>query len=293
MTNNDIDGRIDLHAHTTASDGTLTPVELVLLAVQKKLAAIAITDHDTINGVEEALKAGDENGLCVVPGVEISLDYKGPKVGGRSGWMHLLVYYIDPKGSLAGELSELQQWRAERNHRIIRKLNELGIKITLEDVAAVAGGGQLGRPHFARVLLNKGYVEVLQEAFDKYLAKGAPAYEDKRRLTAHQAIAMTKEGGAVAVLAHPYSLGLKEDELRKKLIELKSMGLGGIEVIYPEHDQKYRTLLVSLAGELDLLITGGSDFHGANKPNIELGTGIDGNVDVPAACLSALQNRKA
>lgn len=288
----DIQGRIDLHAHTTASDGTLTPAELIRHASEIELGAIAITDHDTVDGVPEAMKAGSQTGVHVVPGVEISLAYEGPKVSGRSGWMHLLVYYIDSKGSLAGELSELQRWRAERNHRIIRKLNELGIDITLDDVAAVAGGGQLGRPHFARVLLNKGYVQVLQEAFDKYLAKGAPAYEDKRRLTAEEAIKLANECGAFPVLAHPYSLGLGKHELRQRLDDLKSMGLRGIEVIYPEHDDKYRALLTSLAKDMELSITGGTDFHGANKPEIKLGSGKAGNVNVDASYLLALRKIK-
>ncbi|HUU03144.1 MAG TPA: PHP domain-containing protein [Myxococcota bacterium] len=279
---------IDLHAHTTASDGTLTPAQLMRHAADLGLSAVAITDHDTLEGLSEARAAGESLGVEVVPGIEISLDYKGPKTAGRSGWMHLLVYFIDPHGSLASELADLKRWRAERNGRMIGKLNELGVDITLDEIAAVSGGGQIGRPHFAAVLIEKGYVDNRQQAFDRYLAKGSPAYEDKRRLAPREAISKARAEGALPVLAHPFSLGLDDDKLREKLAEWKSMGLCGLEVIYPEHDDNYRARLAGLARDLDLVETGGSDFHGANKPEIELGRGIDGNVGVADSVLVRL-----
>jgi 3',5'-nucleoside bisphosphate phosphatase len=279
---------IDLHTHTTASDGTLTPSQLVRHAAALGLTAIAVTDHDTMEGTEEALKEGEKTGVRVVPGVEISLDFKGPKVNGRSGWMHLLVYFLGKDTPLAAELASLQQWRTERNQRMIRKLNELGLEVTLAEVAAVSGGGQIGRPHFARVLVDKGHVPDVQAAFDRYLGKGAPAYEDKRRLAPDDAISRARDDGAVPVLAHPCFLGLPDIELRKKLAHWKSMGLAGIEITYPDQDADYRKRLSDLACDLDLVATGGTDFHGANKQEIELGSGIDGNVTVEDSVLDQL-----
>jgi len=279
---------IDLHAHTTASDGTLTPAQLIRHAADLGLSAVAVTDHDTLDGLPEARVEARRLGVELVPGIEISLDYKGPKVSGRSGWMHLLVYFIDPGGSLALELADLKRWRAERNGRMIGKLNKLGVDITLDEVVAVSGGGQVGRPHFARLLIEKGFVDNWQQAFDRYLAKGAPAYEDKRRLAPREAISKARAEGALPVLAHPFSLGLDDDNLQKKLVEWKSMGLSGIEVIYPDHDDDYRARLAGLARDLDLIETGGSDFHGTNKPEIELGRGIDGNIGVADSVLVRL-----
>ena len=272
--------KIDLHAHTTASDGTMTPRELVRHAQEQGLAAVAITDHDTIDGVQEAQAEGELAGIEVVPGVEISLEYKGPRVGGRSGWMHLLVYFLAPHGPLATELTEMQRWRAERNVRIIARLNELGLSMTLDEVAAASGGGQIGRPHFASVMLDKGYVATRQEAFDKYLAKGAPAYEDKRRLFPDDAIARARAEGAVPILAHPYSLGLPRDELIAKVKHWKKLGLCGFEVDYSEHDEALREDLRAMARDLQMIASGGSDFHGTNKLSISLGQGVDGNVKV-------------
>ena len=283
--------RIDLHAHTTASDGTLTPTELVRRAAQEGLVGLAVTDHDTVDGVAEAMAVGARLGVEVIPGVEISLEYAGPKVEGRAGWMHLLVYHLSLDGPLANELRELQTWRATRNHRIIAKLCDLGLEMTLEEVAAASGGGQIGRPHFATVMLRKGYIETRQEAFDRYLAKGAPAYEDKRRLSPDDAISRARAEGAVPVLAHPYSLGLTGEDLRTHLAHWRDQGLCGLEVIYPDHGPELRDTFTTLAADLGLIATGGTDFHGGNKPHIALGRGIDGNVTVPATILSEIRAR--
>lgn len=281
--------RVDLHAHTTASDGTLSPSELVRLACTSGLAGVAVTDHDTMDGVQEALVEGTACGVEVVPGVEISLEYKGPMVGKRGAWMHLLVYHLSPDGPLGTELADMQRWRAERNVRMIRKLAELGLPMTLDEVAAVSGGGQLGRPHFAQVMLDKGYVATRQEAFDRFLAKGGPAYEEKQRLEPDDAIARARAEGAVPVLAHPYSLGLEGDALRERLARWTDLGLCGLEVEYTEHTPAFRASLAGLAGELGLLATGGSDFHGANKTDILLGSGRDHNVRVPWAALEGIR----
>ena len=282
---------VDLHTHTTASDGTLTPAELVRLAAGEGLVGVAVTDHDTVDGVAEAAAMGERLGVKVIPGVEISLEYKGPKVGARSGWTHLLVYHLPLDGPLANELREMQAWRAARNDRIVAKLCELGLGVTLDEVAAASGGGQIGRPHFAKVMLDKGYVETRQEAFDRYLAKGAPAYEDKRRLAPDDAISRARAEGAVPVLAHLYSLGLSGDALRERLVHWRGQGLCGLEVIYPSHGPEAREAFAALAAELGLVATGGTDFHGENKPEIRLGSGEDGNVTVPASVLSEILAR--
>ena len=280
---------IDLHTHTTASDGTSTPSELVQIAAAASLTAVGITDHDTVEGLSEALAAAEKVDVAVVPGTEISIDYARPVKGGRPGYLHLLVYELDPDGPLARELKALQEWRQTRNHRIVEKLNALGLPIGYEEVVARSGGGQVGRPHFAGVLVDRGYVRDLNEAFERYLAKGAPAYEEKRRLSVAAALDLARREGAVPVLAHPVSLRLPDDELAQRLAEWQALGLQGVEVLYPRHDSALRSRLGELARDLGLLATGGSDYHGDNKPNVALGSGVDGNLSVPDEVLHALR----
>src|SRR5512139_1020520 len=196
-------GNIDLHLHTTASDGVMTPSEIVNYAKNKGLLAIAITDHDTIEGLEEGLLEGKRIGLEVIPGIEISAEHS-------PGSMHLLGFLIDIRHPIIKErLEYLQRARAERNPRMVEKLNKLGINITFDEVLKASGGGQVGRPHFAQVLLEKGYVRSFQEAFDRFLRKGAQAYVDKVRFTPEEALYFINEAKGVAVLAHPNTLGVK------------------------------------------------------------------------------------
>jgi predicted metal-dependent phosphoesterase TrpH len=258
---------IDLHVHSTASDGSYRPGEVVRLAREGNLAAIALTDHDTIDGLPEAIRAGAEAGVEVIPGVEISARFPG-------GSMHILGYFIDYTNGLLDErLAVLKAARAERNPRIIAKLNALGIKITMEQVVRLSGGGQVGRPHVARALLESGYVRDLQEAFDLYLRNGAPAHVAKFRFPPEEAIAMIREAQGIPVLSHPFTLGLGSAFALKNLLQdLKRVGLAGIEVYYAEHTPEQQALYLKLARELGLLITGGSDFHGLNKPELTLGT---------------------
>lgn len=271
----DNEGLVDLHVHTTASDGTLTPTEIVAYAKSKNLRAVAITDHDTIGGLEEALGAGDRLNFPVIPGVEISVDHQGKE-------MHILGYYIDiASDDLKENLQKLQDYRRERNPKMIRKLQELGFKINLAEVEAEAGGPIIGRPHFASVLVNKGYVRDKQEAFDKYLAGGMPGYVKKEKLVPREGIELILRAGGMPVLAHPKYL--KEQgyaQLAALLSKLKSFGLQGIEAFYPNHDARDTETYLRLAAEHRLLVTGGTDFHGANKPDIDLGTGT-GELQVP------------
>ncbi|MFH0725657.1 MAG: PHP domain-containing protein [Pseudomonadota bacterium] len=263
---------IDLHIHSTASDGTLSPAEIIRTAQKTGLSAISITDHDTLAGAGEALGAGIPASLGFVTGVEISTD--PPSQFSLSGSMHLLGYGIrlDDAG-LNTELTKLQEARANRNPRIVHRLNQLGFALSYESLLTSCDG-QLSRPHIAQQLVEKGYISSIDEAFDKYLGNGRPAYVDKYHLNWHRAIQVIRESGGLAVLAHPCLLDLpNEDALEKLIVILKSAGLGGIEVYYPEHTVSQTERFRALALRHRLKMTGGTDFHGAITPGIEMGIG--------------------
>jgi len=276
---------IDLHAHTTASDGSASPTELVDLAREAGLKAVAVTDHDTVSGVAEALARGRAVGVEVVPGVEISAEFK-------PGTMHILGYllYHEHPG-LKSQLAELQDARNTRNPKIVARLNALGFDITMAEIQAAAGGDQVGRPHFAQVMMDKGYVSTFNEAFDRYLTKGGPAYVDKFRFNPAGAMAAIRQAGGLPVLAHPHTLGLNDYELETLIAGLIKDGLAGIEVYYSEFTQAMSDFYVSLAAKYGLARTGGSDFHGAAKPEITLGRGL-GNLRIPYALLEDLRQRR-
>ena len=276
---------IDLHTHTTASDGSMTPTELIRRAVSKGLAAIAVTDHDCVDGVEEALAEGRRQGIEVIPGLEISAEFD-------RGTMHILGFFVDwKKESLRRRLFELQEARRLRNPKITKKLQEQGLEITHEEVVAASGGGQVGRPHFAKVLVQKGYVASMEEAFEKYLKRGGPGYIEKFRFSPQESIALIHEAGGVAVLAHPFTLGLKSAEMENDLLaELTQTGLDGIEVYYSKNAPEDTIHYLRLCESYGLLPTGGSDFHGAHKPDIDLGIGR-GNLQVPLKLLEALREK--
>ena len=257
---------IDLHIHSNASDGSLPPLEVVRLAKGRGLTAIALTDHDTIDGLVEAVEAGEESGVEVIPGVEISARHPG-------GSMHILGYFLEYRDKLlAQRLAVLKQARKDRNPQIIAKLNDLGIPLKMEQVERISGRGQMGRPHIARALYEGGYVRSLQEAFDIYLGNQGKAYVGKFRFPPEEAIEMIREAKGVPVLSHPFTLGPRSrEDLKGLLQELKSLGMAGIEVYYPEHSPEQEALYLGLARELGLLVTGGSDFHGDNKPEVDLG----------------------
>jgi len=257
--------RIDLHTHSTHSDGSFPPGQLVKLAKEKGLRALALTDHDTVSGVEEALAVGKQLGVEVVPGVEISAQF-GP------GTMHVLGYYLyTAHPELTGALKKLQQARAARNPKIIDRLETLGLKITTAEVLAISSE-QVGRPHIAQVLVQRGYVSSVDEAFSLYLKKGAAAYVEKFRYSPQEAIALIRKAGGLASLAHPFTLGIEEPkELSLMAKDLQSMGLEGIEVFYPDHTEEMTLLADDVAKKLGLLRTGGSDFHGDLKTGSDLG----------------------
>lgn len=272
---------IDLHTHSTFSDGSFTPEQLVHEAVFAGLTAVALTDHDSIEGVGLFMQACEKSGIRGVPGVEISADYP-------NGSMHILGYFIDIKDkNLRHSLGEIRASRNARNEQIIKQLAEFGIVLTMPEVAAYAGGDNIGRLHFSQALVARGYVKTRQEAFDRYLAKGRNSYVNRMHLTPRDSIDMIRQAGGIAVLAHPFTLNLGKAQLESLVTELAGYGLQGIEVIYPQQKPRLLKQYKALAQRLDLVQTGGTDFHGAPMPEIKLGSGF-GNLEVPDNVLEQL-----
>lgn len=273
---------IDLHCHSSASDGTDTPTELVRRAAEAGLSALALTDHDTVEGLPEAVSAAEGTGVRLVAGCELSCE-----VG--SGTMHLVVLFLEgDDGPLQSRLGALRAARDDRNVRIVETLNAQGVEITLEEVLEKAGRGSVGRPHVAAVLIERGYVATIDEAFERWLAKGRPAYVERERLGPTEAIELAHASGAVAVLAHPYSLDRPPAALDALVGELAAAGLDGIEVAYGRYQPEERAALAALAGRHSLAPSGGSDYHGAYKPDLRLGVGR-GDLHVPDEWLAALE----
>jgi 3',5'-nucleoside bisphosphate phosphatase len=263
---------IDLHSHTTASDGTYLPAQLVDEALRTGVRILGITDHDTFSGYDQALPLARQAGLELVCGIELSTKLHGHSV-------HLLGYFLsaDGLGDFRTWIGELQASRRERNLRLIARLRELGLEITLEEVQA-RGGEMMGRPHFAQVLIEKGYVRSLQQAFDEYLDESAKGYVTRREPQFAEAVKHIRDAGGIASLAHPVRI---REDVAAILPELRAAGLNAIEVYHSDHSPSQSALYLKLAEQHGLLVTGGSDFHGAVKPEIHLGTGRGGNLKVP------------
>ncbi len=254
---------IDLHTHTTESDGSLTPRELVTLAKEQGFSAIAITDHDTVAGIPEAMAAGEELHMEVIPGIELSCNY--------SGELHMIGLFINPEyPPLVEKLKELAKNREERNLKTLEILNSLGISITVSEVKQIATGNIWGRAHFAKLLCDKGYVGSVKEGFQKYLGVGRVAYVQEKRIDPEEAIALIRAAGGVPILAHMHYLKLSDSELKDLLIRFQKSGLVGAEVIYTEYTPEQTVTYTGIVEELGLKKSGGSDFHGAMKPNIPL-----------------------
>ena len=274
---------IDLHSHTTASDGTFSPAQLVDEAGRAGVRILGITDHDTFSGYDQALPLAQQAGLELVCGIELSTKLHGHSV-------HLLGYFLDPFVNPGGFdvfrtwIGGVQASRRDRNVRLIARLRELGVDITLEEVQS-RGGGMTGRPHFAQLLIEKGYVRNMQQAFDDYLDESAKGYVTRHEPQFAEAVQHIRKAGGIASLAHP--IRLRED-IASILPELCGAGLNAIEVYHSDHSPEQTALYLQLAQQHGLLITGGSDFHGAVKPEIQLGTGRGGNLRVPNDVLGRL-----
>ncbi|MCX5695569.1 MAG: PHP domain-containing protein [Candidatus Omnitrophica bacterium] len=251
----------DLHLHTIFSDGTYTPEELVTAALKAGLAAIALVDHDTVSGVQPTIEAAKDSGIEVLPGVELSAEYNNQEI-------HILGYLVDfKKKFLLDKLEILKANRIERVHKIIKKLNGLGIGLEAQKVFALAGKGTVGRLHIGRALVKEGFCGSLFEVFQKYIGDNGPAYVCGFRFSPQEAIKFIKDSGGIPVLAHPYTLN--NDEL---ILEFVKSGLMGLEVYYPEHSQGTVNFYLDMAKKNGLLVTGGSDCHGKAKPEVRIGS---------------------
>ena len=274
--------RIDLHLHTRFSDGSLMPAEVVGLAHQAGITALAITDHDIVDGISLALNAATPLGIEVIPGVELSSRFNDRE-------LHVLGYFFDWQDStFRDHLAQQRRSRHVRNPQTIERLNALGFELSEEEVKAKAGSDSIGRPHIAQVLVEKGYVQDTREAFDRYLKDGAPAYVPRTLADTRDVIAWIRHAGGVPVLAHPTWTRCQGEPLYHLCAGLKEAGLLGLEVFYSSHNRRQTSRFLELAKRLDLLVTGGSDFHGAANPDIQVGRG-KGNLKVPAALLDPLR----
>jgi len=272
---------IDLHTHTNASDGTCSPEQLVAEAVRAGVHVLGITDHDTFHGYEDAIEPAADAGLELICGIELST-----KLHGRS--VHLLGYFPDTSG-LAGFrewILEQQASRRDRNQRLVARLRELGFDITLEEAEA-RGRGMTGRPHFAQIMVEKGYVPDLRRAFDEYLDESAKGYVYRREPTFAEGVEHIRRAGGVASLAHPIRVN---GDVPSLMPELCAAGLNAIEAYHTDHEPRDTDLYVALAARYGILVTGGSDFHGSVKPGVRLGTGWNGNLHVPEDVVTQLRS---
>jgi predicted metal-dependent phosphoesterase TrpH len=281
---------IDLHVHTDRSDGSTPPGELVQQARALGIRALGIADHDTLAGYDAARPFAAECGLELVCAVELSTRPEQRSCGKRERSVHVLGYFIDspPSADFRHWLESQQASRRQRNLDLVAKLRHLGLDICLED-AQVYSRNQVGRPHFAKVLCDKGYVSCLQEAFDVYLADDASASVEREEPSIEEGIQRIRDGGGFASLAHPVRLPQRGNELEALVEKLTGAGLRGIEVYHSEHRPEDCAAYLALARQFSLTPTGGSDFHGDNKPAVRLGSGIDGNVHLPYAFLDQIR----
>ncbi len=255
--------KIDLHMHTTASDGSSTPEELVKTCAELGLETIAVTDHDNTSAVDAAKEAALQYSLDVVPGIEIST-YRG------EAEYHILGYFIDTENdSLLGLTEAIIQSRIDRTHEMVDKLTEMGYPIEFSDVKKFATGVSIGRPHVARALVERGYVDEIGDAFtDQFIGGGGDAYVEKKKVLPLEAIQVILKAGGVPVIAHPHLINHGKALDKEEIARLKDAGLKGVEVYQTKHDEKTTLKYKKIAEELDLIITGGSDYHGENSPGI-------------------------
>jgi 3',5'-nucleoside bisphosphate phosphatase len=281
---------IDLHSHTNESDGTFTPLELVELAQKRGLEALAISDHDTFAGFDQALPEARSRGLDLVCGIELST--RAPGAGAKARAVHLLAYFLHqpPPAEFRAWLAELIEGRRDRNRRLIASLREKGVEIELAEVERL-GRTLTGRPHFARILMDKGYAANYDDAFRRYLGETAPTFVERHAPDVPVAIQRVFNAGGLPVLAHPIRLGMRDLNAEETFIrQLRDAGLRGIEVFHSDHRPADMERYGGIARKYNLLVTGGSDFHGDVKPQISLGTGYQGNLNIPITVLNDLRS---
>lgn len=274
--------KIDLHVHSTESDGMLTPTELVAEAVKAGLSAFALTDHDTVNGIAEAKNAAASASMELIPGVELSTEYKGKEV-------HMVGLFLDETNPhLLEHLARFRDNRDNRNQKMYQKLQEEGFDISEEALREMFPDAVLTRAHVARFLLEKGYIKSMAVAFDKYIGDGCRCYVPREKITPQEAIGLIHNAGGKAILAHPILYHMSDQRLRELISDCKEIGLDGIEAIYSTYQPGEERYIRKLAAEYDLKLSGGSDFHGSNKPHIQLGSGM-GHLFVPYELLDKLR----
>lgn len=278
---------IDLHVHSSASDGSLTPEEVVSLARKAGLRYFALTDHDTVDGVEPALQyAGKFENIDVIPGIELSCYYKNREI-------HIVGLFVNHRDkAFLEELQKLKQAREDRNEKMVQNFVDAGIPITIEELKHGNPNSVITRAHFARVLVEKGVCRNKTEAFDKYLGIGCPFYLPKPKVTPEHVLNLIKQAGGTAILAHPYSYKFSKSEVETLLDTLIPLGLSGLECYYSTYDDGQIQELRSIALAKNLLVSGGSDFHGVVKPDISIGTGR-GNLRIPEKLLNAICEYRA
>jgi len=280
---------IDLHTHTHESDGTFSPGELIQAAVDLKLEALGITDHDTFAGYDQAVPLAQAAGLDLVCGIELSTKLRS-RPGAREKSVHILGYFLDapPAPAFRNWLATLQRSRRDRNARLAERLRSLGIAVTLGEVEQL-GRSLAGRPHFAQIMVRKGYVKSIHEAFEVYLGESARAYVEREEPSVAEGIQRILEGGGLPSIAHPVRLSRDSAAVEKMIAEMHDSGLRAIETYHSDHGPREVEQYLAMARRYDLAVTGGTDFHGDNKPGISLGTGISGNVSVPRSVLDDLR----
>jgi predicted metal-dependent phosphoesterase TrpH len=278
---------IDLHTHSDLSDGSDPPERIAELAAEAGCSSVALTDHDTLAGIDRARRRADQLGVTVVPGCEVSCRPVG------TGGVHVLVYFVEDEDSpLGAELVRLRRDRSRRNRALAGRLATIGVPVTYEMAVAEAGSeAGLGRPHFAAAMVRAGVATSVDDAFDRFLANDRPAYVAKGRLTPPEVARLAGRSGGVAVLAHPYSTGLDGTDLARLVSDLADAGFGGIEALYGRYSPRQRRQLTNLAVRFDLVATGGSDHHGDMKPDLRVGTG-QGDLSVPDRVLTQLTSRR-
>lgn len=273
---------IDLHVHSTKSDGTFSPEELIYAAKDAGLSALALTDHDTMSGIKEAQTAADLLGIELIPGIELSTEYNGKEI-------HIVGLYINPDDpQLVTKTFEFRECRTHRNEMIVNALQKEGFSITMESLLAENSDRVITRANIARYLYEHGCVKSVKEAFDKYIGDGCRCYVGRFKITSTEAVTLIRQAGGAAILAHPLLYHMSSVSLQHMIDDLKAVGLDGIEAIYSTYSPGEEQLVKKIAAQNGLFMSGGSDFHGANKPAIHLGTGR-GHLYIPYSVLDEIK----